>query len=86
MQHGQIDRSLFTANANSYFTPQALADFAASLGPLGAPQSFTQASQGLRGGMSNRRYNVTFPKKTLSVWVYEMPDGKIEEYQVMASD
>ncbi|HEV2114878.1 MAG TPA: serine hydrolase domain-containing protein [Terriglobales bacterium] len=86
LQHGQIDRSLFTANANSYFTPQALADFAASLGPLGAPQSFTQASQGLRGGMSNRRYTVTFPKKTLSVWVYEMPDGKIEEYQVMASD
>jgi hypothetical protein len=36
--------------------------------------------------MSNRRYTVTFPKKQLSVWVYEMPDGRIEEYQVMASD
>jgi D-alanyl-D-alanine carboxypeptidase len=86
LQRGQLDRSLFTANANSYFTAQALADFAASLGPLGVPQSFTQASQGLRGGMSFRRYTVTFPKKQLSVWVYEMPDGKIEEYQVMASD
>jgi D-alanyl-D-alanine carboxypeptidase len=86
LQHGQVDRSLFTANANSYFTTRALGDFAASLGPLGAPQSFTQASQGLRGGMSFRRYTVAFPKKQLSVWVYEMPDGKIEEYQVMASD
>lgn len=86
LQHGQIDRSLFTANANSYFTPQALEDFAASLGPLGAPKSFTQSSQGLRGGMTFRRYAVTFPKNTLSVWVYEMPDGKIEEYQVMSSD
>ncbi len=86
LQHGQIDRSLFTANANSYFTPQALADFAASLGPLGAPQSFTQSDQGLRGGMSFRRYTLSFPIKTLSVWVYEMPDGKIEEYQVMASN
>jgi hypothetical protein len=36
--------------------------------------------------MTFRRYAVTFQKSTLSVWVYEMPDGKIEEYQVMASD
>jgi len=86
LQHGQLDRSLFTANANSYFSPQALQDFASSLGPLGEPRSFTQASQGLRGGMSFRRYTVTFADKALSVWVYEMPDGKIEEYQVMAAD
>jgi CubicO group peptidase (beta-lactamase class C family) len=86
LQRGQINRSLFTGNANSYFSLQALQDFASSLGPLGAPQSFTQASQGLRGGMSFRRYTVKFFNKTLSVWVYELPDGKIEEYQVMAAD
>ena len=86
LQRGQLDRSLFTANANSYFTPQALQDFASSLGPLGEPRTFTQASQGLRGGMSFRRYTVTFTNQALSVWVYEMPDGKIEEYQVMAAD
>src|SRR5208337_4989553 len=38
LQHGQIDRSLFTSNANSYFTDQALQDFARGLGPLGTPQ------------------------------------------------
>ena len=86
LQQGNIDRSLFTSNCNSYFSQQALADFASSLGPLGTPQSFSQASQGLRGGMSFRRYTVTFPHKLLSVWVYEMPDGKIEEYQVMAAE
>ena len=86
LQQGKIDRSLFTSNANSYFSRQALADFASSLGPLGTPESFTQASQGLRGGMSFRRYTVRFAHKVLSVWVYEMPDGKIEEYQVMASE
>jgi hypothetical protein len=36
--------------------------------------------------MSFRRYTVKFPHKALSVWVYEMPDGKIEEYQVMAAE
>ena len=86
LQQGKIDRSLFTSNANTYFSRQALADFASSLGPLGTPESFTQASQGLRGGMSFRRYTVRFAHKVLSVWVYEMPDGKIEEYQVMASE
>ncbi|HSB76323.1 MAG TPA: hypothetical protein VLC12_11780, partial [Terriglobales bacterium] len=86
LQHGQIDRSLFTANANSYFSPQALQDFASSLGPLGAPKSFTQVSQDLRGGMTFRRYTVVFPDKALSVWVYEMPDGKLEEYQVMPAE
>src|SRR5512146_2130486 len=69
LQRGQLDRSLFTANANSYFTPQALQDFASSLGPLGEPRTFTQASQGLRGGMSFRRYTITFTNQALSVWV-----------------
>ena len=42
LQQGKIDRSLFTDNANAYFTDQALKDYADSLGPLGAPEAFTQ--------------------------------------------
>ena len=34
LQRGAIDRSLFTANGNAYFTDQALLDAKASLGPL----------------------------------------------------
>jgi D-alanyl-D-alanine carboxypeptidase len=82
LQQGKIDRSLFTDNANFYFSEQALQDFASGLGPLGTPQSFTQASQGLRGGMTLRVYIVRFPQKVLRAWTYEMPDGKLEQYQI----
>jgi D-alanyl-D-alanine carboxypeptidase len=84
LQQGKIDRSLFTDNANGYFSEQALADFATGLGPLGAPQSFTQTNQGLRGGMTLRVYSVRFAQKTLRAWTYEMPDGKLEQYQIAA--
>jgi D-alanyl-D-alanine carboxypeptidase len=86
LQHGTIDRSLFTDNANSYFSEQALKDFASGLGPLGKPQSFVQASQGLRGGMTLRVYLIRFPQKTLRAWTYEMPDGKLEQYQIAAQN
>jgi D-alanyl-D-alanine carboxypeptidase len=82
LQHGTIDRSLFTDDANSYFSEQALKDFAGSLGPLGTPQSFNQTGKALRGGMTLRVYRVRFAQKNLRVWTYEMPDGKLEQYQV----
>jgi len=86
LQQGKIDRSLFTDNANFYFSEQALQDFASGLGPLGAPQSFTQASQGLRGGMTLRVYIVRFPQRVLRAWTYEMPDGKLEQYQIASQN
>lgn len=82
LQHGTIDRSLFTADANAYFSAQAIRDFESTLAPLGAPQQFVQTSQQNRGGMTERSYRVTFPDRTLRVWTYEMPDGKLEQYQV----
>jgi hypothetical protein len=86
LQHGTIDRSLFTDNANFYFNEQALKDFASSLGPLGIPEEFVQLSQGLRGGMKLRVYAIKFPKTELSASIYEMPDGKLEQYQIAAQD
>jgi D-alanyl-D-alanine carboxypeptidase len=85
-QKGQIDRSLFTSNANAYFSDQAVADYAASLTPLGKPQEFTQASQSLRGGMNLRRYRIRFPNRTLNVTTFWMPDGKIEQFQIAAAE
>jgi D-alanyl-D-alanine carboxypeptidase len=82
LQRGTIDRSLFTSNANAYFSDQALKDFASSLGPLGTPTGFVQTRRAERGGMVYRSYRVTFPNRTLRVWTYEMPDGKLEQYQV----
>lgn len=86
LQQGTIDRSLFTDNANFYFSEQALKDFAGSLGPLGTPEEFIQVRQALRGGMKLRAYTIKFPKTELSAWTYEMPDGKLEQYQVAAQD
>jgi hypothetical protein len=82
LQHGTIDRSLFTDNANSYFSPEALRDFAGSLEPLGMPKEFIQVNQVLRGGMTMRSYRITFAEVTLGVVSYEMPDGKLEQYQI----
>ena len=84
LQQGKINRALFTDNCNSYFTAQALKDFANSLGPLGAPTDFTQTMKQERGGMTFRLFEVRFPQKTVDVWERVMPDGKIEQYQVNA--
>jgi D-alanyl-D-alanine carboxypeptidase len=86
LQQGKINRSLLTENANAYFSEEALADFASGLAPLGPPQSFAQTNQGLRGGMTLRVYGVRFAAKTLRVWTYEMPDGKLEQYQIAAQN
>ena len=86
LQKGQINRKLFTDDANFYFSEQALKDFAASLGPLGAPDEFVQTDERLRGGMKERVYRVKAGKQALRVWTYEMPDGKLEQYQVAPAD
>ncbi|MGC1784133.1 MAG: serine hydrolase domain-containing protein [Acidobacteriaceae bacterium] len=86
LQNGKIDRSLFTANCNSYFTPQAISDYAASLKPLGPPLAFRQVTQSLRGGMTFRVYDVFFPHQHLTVTEYQMPDGKIEQYLVIPAN
>ena len=86
LRQGTIDRGLFTDNANSYFTDQAVQDFASSLGPLGPLLSFVPTSQEDRGGMTFRGYSAKFRDKGVEVWVRDMPDGKIEQYQVSASE
>lgn len=86
LQRGKLDRALFTDNANAYFTREAIADFAAALRPLGAPKAFAQTAQGLRGGMTMRRYDIKFARKTLRLTTFILPDGKIEQYQIATTD
>lgn len=86
LQKGRVDRGLFTDNANAYFSEAALKDFAAGLAPLGTPQEFVQTRQGLRGGMTLRVYRVKFANRTLRAWTYEMPDGKLEQYQIAVQE
>lgn len=86
MQQGKLDRSLFTDNANSYFTEQAIRDLSQSLAPLVKPVEVKQTRQSDRGGMTFRLLKVKLPQKTLDVWERDMPDGKIEQFQIMAKE
>jgi len=86
LQKGRIDRALFTENANAYFDAEALRDFESSLKPLGAPKTFTQTAQGLRGGMTRRRFRITLEKRTLELTTFTQVDGKLEQYMVAAAE
>jgi len=82
LQQGMIDRSLFTPDANAYFSKIALEDFQSSLSPLGAPITVVQTSEEKRGGMFERSFSVVLQDRTLRVWTYQTPDGMLEQYQV----
>lgn len=84
LQQGTIDRSLFTDNANAYFSELAVRDFSKSLAPLGPVSAVAQTTQKDRGGMTFRRIEIRFPKRTLAILERDMPDGKIEQFQVVA--
>jgi CubicO group peptidase (beta-lactamase class C family) len=82
LQQGRIDRSLLAQNLVDYFTPEAIEDFRSSLAPLGEPISIKQTNEELRGGMTFRSFDLTFPGKRLSLTTYTYPDGKLEQYLI----
>jgi len=84
LRQGKIDRALFTADANAYFTPEALHDYAASLAPLGRVESFTPTVVAGRGGMTYRGFTVKFKSRTVALSIYEMPGGRFEQFLVEA--
>jgi D-alanyl-D-alanine carboxypeptidase len=87
-QQGKIDRSLFTPWCNAYFDAQALADYQASLAPLGKPASVREVTDELRGGMTFHAFRVTFPNSSrqLTITTYTEPDGKLEQYLVIPTN
>jgi CubicO group peptidase (beta-lactamase class C family) len=82
LARGTLDRSLFTSNANDFFTAGVLADYAASLGPLDEPAEFTATGSSLRGGLRIRSYRIKAGTVTLSLTMMIRPDGRIEQYIV----
>jgi len=84
LRAGKIDRSQFTTNGNFYFTPTAIADYQASLAPLGQPTGFRQRGASLRGGFTSEVYTVTYPGRTLTIVLRAEPgaSGKIEQFTV----
>jgi D-alanyl-D-alanine carboxypeptidase len=82
LEQGKIDRTQFTDNANFYFSEEALGDFASGLKSCGKPTEFTSIGKSERGGMIARSWRVGCAGKKLRAWTFEMPDGKLEQYQV----
>jgi CubicO group peptidase (beta-lactamase class C family) len=85
LQDGKIDRAMFTADANYYFSSETLGDFTGSLKPLGAVVTVSKERESLRGGMIERLFEAAFAGGTkVSVSTYTMPDGKLEQLLVEA--
>jgi D-alanyl-D-alanine carboxypeptidase len=82
LRQGTIDRTQFTPDANAYFTQQVVADYAASLGPLGAPTEFAAGGESLRGGMTIRSYRIRAGGMVLDLTTMTLPDGKIDQFIV----
>jgi D-alanyl-D-alanine carboxypeptidase len=84
LQHGKIDRSLFTRDSNFYFDKDALADFQSTLAPMGSITDVTRERAALRGGMESGLYRVTFSGGgSIMITTYCMTDGKIEQLLVI---
>ena len=82
LQKGHLEETLVTSDLRAYFTPQAIADFSASLGPLGTPSAFSQVASEERGGMTTRTFLIQTSSKSLSLSTYIMPDGKFAQFLV----
>ncbi|HEV2446623.1 MAG TPA: serine hydrolase domain-containing protein, partial [Candidatus Sulfopaludibacter sp.] len=83
LRRGKIDRALFTSNANTYFSDTALRDIRQSLAAAGKLKNLTRSSESLRGGMTHRGYRAVYEKKSFSLNIYVMPDGKYEQFMVV---
>jgi hypothetical protein len=81
---GQIDRSVFTSNCNSFFSADALTDYQATLAPLGAVTGVERLNTNQRGGMTFGLYRISFAGGTKLLFdTYTLPDGKIEQLLVL---
>ncbi|HEY1552050.1 MAG TPA: hypothetical protein VGG28_29690, partial [Kofleriaceae bacterium] len=79
---GTLDRTLLTDDANAYFTPEAIDEYKAAIDAAGALDYVEQASSGRRGGMTVRRYTAHYADKSLTISVYEMDDGRLEQFLI----
>jgi D-alanyl-D-alanine carboxypeptidase len=84
LREGRIDRDAFTRNGNFYFTATTLADYRASLAPLGEPKSVSRDSTALRGGLTAEKYTLDFGTKKLTIVLRAEPgpNGRIEQFTV----
>ena len=83
---GRVEKDLLDDDLTAYFTPQAIADFSASLKAIGPPNSFTQTSRQDRGGMTYRAFTVRTALKTLRISTFVTPDGRFSQFLISPVD
>jgi len=86
LQHGTVDRALFTDNANAYLSEAALADHKAGLGGLGAVRTFSLDSESERGGLHTRVWTIVTANATLSAVERGYAGGKLEQFMVSKTE
>jgi len=59
-----------------------VADFSASLGPLGEATGFSQTAAEPRGGMMFRAFRIATPGKGLNLSTYVAPDGRFAQFLI----
>ena len=82
LQAGHPDRSVMSDGLNAYFSAQAVADFAASLKPLGEVESIIESRSDRRGGLVYRFFRIKTAGGTVRVPTYFTPDGKLDQFLV----
>lgn len=86
LREGRIDPAEVTPHLAAFFTPEALADYSASLGPLGAPAALALArAPNLRGGFVQRVYTLTYPdgrRLVIGTFAEPGPHGRWEQFLV----
>lgn len=82
LQAGQPDRSVMSEGLSGHFSEQAVADFAASLKPLGEVESIVETRSDRRGGLVYRIFRIKTAGGTVRVPTYFTPDGKLDQFIV----
>lgn len=80
MLAGKIDRSQWNSQVGPQFTDAVVAQVAAALKPLGAPQSYVFRGCTMAGNVRACQYIVTFPAGRLLITVASDPDGKFSGF------
>lgn len=82
LQEGRPDRKLMTGDLSAYFTEEVVADYAASLGPLGTTLGIEPTYTEQRGGMTYRGYRVTAGDRKIGISTYFTANGLLDQFLV----
>ncbi|TWB36453.1 serine hydrolase domain-containing protein [Nitrospirillum pindoramense] len=81
LAQGRADTAHLTANGAAYFSPAALADYAATLGPLGALKDVKPIARRLRGGFTEEIYQAAFASRSVRI-VARADAGRYEQFMI----